>query len=148
MSLPAYLLDLNVILDYLQNRPPHAQAAESLFVAAKFSKVALWASGDAFSTLFYVLEREFRQQKRPDSSALAQSKIQGLLKRIAVAPVTKSVLDTAIAYEMDDFEDAIQAVAAVEAGVTTLVTRDANGYDDFPPNALAVLTPAQALALL
>jgi len=148
VSLPAYLLDLNVILDYLQNRPPHAQDAEDLFVAAKSSKVALWVSGDAFSTLFYVLEREFRQQKRPNSSALAQSKIQGLLKRVSVAPVTKAVLDTAIAYGLDDFEDAIQAVAAVEAGVTTLVTRDADGYDDFPPNTLAVLTPAQALALL
>jgi len=146
--IPDYLLDLNVILDYFQDRLPHAQHAEALFLAEQSGRVRLWVSGDALSTLFYLLEREFRQRRQPAPSALAQSKLQGLLKRVRVAPITGPVLDAAFGFGMEDFEDAIQAAAAMEAGVRTMVTRDASGYRDLPADAMAVLTPAQGLALL
>jgi hypothetical protein len=65
-----------------------------------------------------------------------------------VAPVTKASLERALGFGMEDYEDAIQAASAVEAGVGTLVTRDGSGYRDLPPDLLAVLTPLEALGLL
>lgn len=148
MSVPGLLLDLNVILDFLQDRQPHARHADLLFSAGAGSRVALWVSGDAPSTLFHVLERQFRQDREPRPSLRAQELIRTLLTRVSVAPVTKEALQRAIDWGMEDFEDAIQAACALEAGVGWVVTRDGAGYRDLPPNMLAVMSPAEALAHL
>jgi predicted nucleic acid-binding protein len=148
MSVPAILLDLNVILDFLQGREPHARHADLLFSAAAQSRVSLWITGDAPSTLFYVLERQFRQDREPRPSLRAQELIRTLLARISVAPVTKEALQRALDWCMEDYEDAIQAACALDSGVGWIVTRDGAGYRDLPPNLLAVLSPAEALAHL
>lgn len=148
MNRADYLLDLNVVLDLLQNRIPYADHSEALFSATQEQRVRLWVSGDAPSTLFYLLERQFRQSGHKGASALAQGKLRGVLDLLEVAPVNRSVLDTAFSLGMDDFEDAIQAGAALEAGVGVLVTRDQDGYRNIPPGSLAVLSPPEALALL
>jgi len=145
---PGFLLDLNVILDFLQDRQPHAQHARSLFAAAQDGRVSLWISGDAPSTLFYVLERQLRQEKVKNPSLEEQGHIRKLLKHVAVAPVTKAGLERATGFGMEDYEDAIQAACAVEAGLGTLVTRDGSGYRDLPRDLLAVLAPLEALARL
>jgi len=146
VSAPDFLLDLNVVLDFLQDRPPHAQHAGRLFAAARGALVSLWVSGDAPSTLFYVLERQFRQERVKGASPRAQGCIRDLLKHVSVAPVTKAGLERAIGFGMEDYEDAIQAACAVEAGVGTLVTRDGKGCRDLPAGLLAILTPLEALA--
>jgi predicted nucleic acid-binding protein len=148
MTVPRCLLDLNIILDFFQDRAPHAEHAEQLFAAAQEQRVSLWISGDAPSTLCYVLEKQFRQQRENKPHLKAQGIIRRLLDQVSVAPVTKSSLERAISFGMEDYEDAIQASAAVEAGVGTLVTRDLSGYRDLPPDLLAVLSPLEALGLL
>ena len=148
MTGPQCLLDLNVILDFFQDRAPHAEHAERLFAAAQERRVSLWISGDAPSTLCYVLEKQFRQHRENKPNLKAQGIIRRLLDKVSVAPVTKSALERAISFGMEDYEDAIQASAAVEAGVGTLVTRDLSGYRDLPPELLAVLSPLEALGLL
>jgi len=145
---PEFLLDLNVILDFFQNRAPHAEHAERLFAAARELRVSLWITGDAPSTLCYVLEEQFRQNRESRPSLKAQGIISRLLDKVSVAPVTKTSLERALGFGMEDYEDAIQAAAAVEAGVGTLVTRDASGYRDLPLDLLAVLTPLESLGLL
>lgn len=117
MSVPGLLLDLNVILDFLQDRQPHARHADLLFSAGARSRVSLWISGDAPSTLFYVVERKFRQDREPRPSLRAQELIRTLLARVSVAPVTKEALERAIDWGMEDYEDAIQAACALEVGV-------------------------------
>ena len=62
--------------------------------------------------------------------------------------MTKAALERALDFHMKDYEDAIQAACAIEAKVGTLVTRDRTGYRDLPPDLLAVLTPAEAMARL
>jgi len=148
MTAPQVLLDLNVILDFFQDRAPHAEAAERLFAAAREQRLSLWISGDAPSTLCYVLEKQFRQRRESKPHLKAQGIIRRLLDHVSVAPVTKGSLERAISFGMEDYEDAIQAAAALEAGVGTLVTRDLPGYRDLPPGLLAVLSPLEALGLL
>ena len=148
MTIPQYLLDLNVILDFFQDRMPHADHAERLFTEARAGRVSLWISGDAPSTLCYVLEKQARQRRESKPHLKAQDIIRRLLDKVSVAPVTKNILEQAISFGMKDYEDAIQAAAAVEAGLGTLVTRDASGYRDLPHDLLAVLSPLEALGLL
>lgn len=146
--MPDLLLDLNVILDLLQDRSPHGQDAEELFKASAASRVRLWVSADAPSTLFFLLERALRKDGRRNASLQAQAMLRKLLGKVLLAPVDGKVLEMAFAFGMEDFEDAIQAASAVACGVRTLVTRDAEGFADLPPDTLAVLTPGQALAII
>jgi predicted nucleic acid-binding protein len=148
MTSTPILLDLNVILDFLQARQPHSRYADRLFAAAAKSRATLWISGDSPSTIFYVLERSFRQAGEPEPSLQAQKRIRTLLAHVAVAPVTQAVLELAMDWRMVDYEDAIQAACALEAGVGILVTRDRLGFKDLPPTLLAVLSPVEALAIL
>lgn len=142
------LLDLNVILDFLQDRQPHSQYAGRLFAHAARSEAFLWISGDAPSTLFYVLERAFRQEREPQPSLRAQALIRTLLARVSVAPVTQEVLERALGWAMVDYEDAILAACAVEAGLQMIVTRDGAGFQDLPPQRVAIVSPVEALARL
>ncbi len=148
MRIPDFLLDVNVILDYLEDREPHARCAQALFAAAKSSEAKLWVSGDSASTFFHVLEKGFRQGRVKLPSLKAQAAIRSILRHVSVAPVTKAALERALDFHMKDCEDAIQAACAIEAKVGTLVTRDRSGYRDLPPDLLAVLTPAETMARL
>jgi predicted nucleic acid-binding protein len=148
VSAVGLLLDLNVVLDFLQARQPHARNADLLFAAAGRSQVSLWISGDAPSTLFYVLERALRQAGDAQPSLRAQGMLRTLLAHVAVAPVSKAALERAIDWGMADYEDAVQAACALEAGLGVLVTRDGSGFQDLPPGLLTILSPGETLAAL
>jgi predicted nucleic acid-binding protein len=135
-------------MDYLEDREPHARHAQALFAAAKNSEARLWVSGDTASTIYYVLEKGFRQSRVKLPALKAQAAIRSILQQVSVAPVNKGALERALDFHMKDYEDAIQAACAIEARVGTLVTRDRAGYRDLPRDLLAVLTPPEAMARL
>ena len=134
---PRYLLDLNVVLDFLQRREPWYPAARRLFEAERREKVDLYLSADAVSTLFY-------QARKVLPAAKAATMMEILLNRLRIADVTGAVIHRAFRLGMGDLEDAIQAAAALEAGIGVLVTRDAGDYKEL--KELQVLAPEIALA--
>jgi hypothetical protein len=74
--------------------------------------------------------------------------LRTLLAHVSVAPVSKAALERAIDWGMADYEDAIQAACALEAGLGVLVTRDGSGFQDLPPGLLTILSPRETLAAL
>ena len=136
---PRYLLDLNIILDYLQRREPWYKTARGLFEAERQERVDLFVSADAISTLFY-------QARKSLSTAKAATMMEILLQRLRMADVTGAVITRAFKLGLGDLEDAIQAAAAIEAGIGVLVSRDANDYKGLLE--LQVLSPEIALAAL
>ena len=75
----------------------------------------------------------------------ANSAITDVLRILDVAPVNRQVLYDAFALGWSDFEDAVQATAAIAGNATHLVTRN---LADFKGAPLPVLQPAELLALL
>lgn len=132
------LLDLNVIIDVAQNRAPFYAESAAVLDAAVRREVAGWLAAHSVTTLFYVLTR-YRDRE------VALTTISGLLDVFTVASVGDAAIRRALSWGWQDFEDAVQMSAAVEAGVDYLVTRNTR---DFQAGPLPVVQPAALLALL
>ena len=136
---PRYLLDLNIILDFLQQRDPWYPFARGLFVAERQERVDLYVSADAISTLFY-------QTRKSLPAAKASMVIEILLKRLRIADVTEAVIQRAFRLGMADLEDAIQVAAALQARIGVLVSRDAKDFKGL--DVIRVCDPEIALSAL
>jgi len=136
---PRYMLDLNIILDFLQHREPWYPYARGLFEAERQERVDLFVSADAISTLFY-------QARKLLPAAKAKIMIEMLLQRLRIADVTEAVIQRAFRLGLGDLEDGIQAAAALEAGMKVLVSRDARDFKGIQD--LQILSPEIALAAL
>ena len=132
------LMDLNVLLDVLLDRAPHAAAAAALWAEVELGRAEGLIPAHGVTTIFYLAQRSHDR-------AFARQAVADLLSVYRVAPVDEPVLRRALALEWPDFEDAVCAVAAHSAGCNALVTRDPH---DFLGSPLPVLSPVAALAMI
>lgn len=139
VSKPKYLLDINVLLDYMQQRQPWYPHAKALFLAERQEKVDLCIAANSISTLFYLIRQK-------DSSRRAVTKLEILLQRVRLADVTARVVKQAFRLGLEDLEDGLQVAAALEAGIPVLVTRDLKHFGKIATPQ--ILTPEIAVAAL
>lgn len=132
------LIDLNVVLDALGSREPFAEIASEVLGAAESKHIEGYIAAHSLTT-FYYLTAKFR------SPAIAHAQLVGLLQFLKVAAVDEQVIEQALSLLYKDFEDAVQMVAGMRAGVEYVVTRDLIGFKSGP---LPVLTPVELLVLL
>jgi len=138
MALLKPLVDTNVILDALLVRTPFYDNAKDILTLVEHQKVAGCISASAATDIFYIVNKEIKNKER------VYSAIDGLTKIFTVIPVYDTTIRAALAFRWKDFEDAVQYAAALENGVTHIVTRNAADYE---AGALAV-NPADFLLLL
>jgi predicted nucleic acid-binding protein len=131
------LLDVNVVLDFLLDREPFAEAAGRLWANAERRRVEAFVPAHGVTTVFYVTARQ-------RDARFARRVLQDVLSVAAVAAVDDAVLRRALASPCPDFEDAVCLAAAEAAGCAMLVTRDPAGYRGA---ALPILDPGAAVAL-
>ena len=132
------LIDLNVVLDALLDRPPQAQAATQLWAAAEEKRIAALVPAHGVTTLFYLV-------KHQKAAAEARRAVATVLSVLGVAPVDGAVLLRALSFGWNDFEDAVCAAAAEAAGCDVIVTRDPGGFRGSP---LPVVDAVTAFDLL
>lgn len=132
------LLDLNVFLDVILDRPPDADVAAALWAAIERGAGQGMVPAHGVTTIFYLLEKA-------RDAAFAREGIERLISVFAVAQVDDNVVRRALAFAWPDFEDAVCAAAAEASGCDALVTRDPDGYSKAP---LPVIDPAAALTWL
>jgi predicted nucleic acid-binding protein len=132
------LLDTNVVLDALLGREPWKDDADAILQASRESKFSAYVTSLSVANLFYIRRRLMGLEK-------AQSGVRQCLDGFEILPVDRRILEAAIAMPSSDFEDNIQMVAAVEAALDAVVTRNPA---DFAACTLPVLTPQQLLAKL
>lgn len=132
------LVDLNVLLDVLFDREPHAAASASLWAAVEERRAEGLIAAHGFTTLFYLVAKV-------RGRGGARAVVTDLLQIFGVAPVDEQVLRRASALDLADFEDAVAAAAAEAVGCECVVTRDPDGFAGSPVDALE---PVAALALL
>ena len=132
------LLDLNVFLDVILDRPPDADIAAALWAAIERGEGQGMVPAHGVTTIFYLLEKA-------RGGEFARNGVEGLIRVFDVAPVDDEVVRRALALAWPDFEDAVCAAAAEASGCDALVTRDADGYPNAP---LPVIDPAAALSWL
>jgi predicted nucleic acid-binding protein len=132
------LLDLNVILDVILDRPPGADVAAALWAAIERGQGHGMIPAHGLTTIFYLLEKA-------RGETFARDGVERLIGVFGVAPVNDEVVRRALTFAWSDFEDAVCAAAAEASGCDAIVTRDPDGYPN-PP--LPVIDPAAALSWL
>ena len=132
------LIDLNVILDVLQRRVPFYETSSRVLASAERHQFEGWVAAHSLTTLFYLLARYC-------SAEQARMTIGDMLGFLSIAAVDQQTIEQALTLPYPDFEDAVQMMAAVQASMTHLVTRNIRDYKAGP---LPVLLPAELIALL
>ena len=115
------LLDINVLLDVLLQRDPWAEAAAHLLTRIERGEASGFVAGHTLTTIHYIVSRARDRQS-------AASAVSDLLRFLEVVPIEKVDFSQALILPMDDFEDAVQASAALKIGVDYVVTRDEKGF--------------------
>jgi len=125
------LIDTDVLLDVALNRKGYvAHSAEALrWIEESGGGFIAWHT---ISNCAYLLKDPKRQF------------LKMLLSIVRVAKVGHEDAEAAFAYQMRDFEDALQCAAAVSCGADYIITRNLADYKKSPIKALS---PKEFLAL-
>ena len=129
------LLDINVILDVILERP--GETASSDLIATCSQQNQAWLAWHSVATLSYLIERQ-------QNAKAARLAITELLTWAKVATTGHSDALQALHWTMADFEDALQASAAMACGANYIITRNMR---DFAVSPVPAITPEKYLAL-
>lgn len=132
------LLDTDVLVDVGLERPGFADPATKLLRAIEERACEGFLAWHSAANLYYLM--------RPKRGGDDARRLIGRLTEIVEIPATDTKsLRQAAALPMADFEDAMQAVAALACGADFIATRNLKDYRKSPVPAAA---PETILALL
>ena len=129
-------LDINVVLDVLARREPWVTDSASVLSLVDTGSADGFVAAHTITTLHYLLSRHLGRER-------ASAALVDLLDVVEVTPVDGDVIRKGLSLGWADFEDAIQAVCAMNAGVDYLVSRNTR---DFAAISIPVATPAEILS--
>lgn len=132
------LVDTNVVLDVLLAREPFLHESASVLDSIERSRCRGILCGTSVTTIHYIFRRAVGKEE-------SVSRIRSLFTIFEVAVVNRSVLETAMATGISDYEDAVIHQAAIQSGATCVVTRN---VADFKKAKLPIYTPGQFLKAL
>jgi len=132
------LVDVNVILDVLLDRPPHAVASRAIWAAIELRWVEGLLAAHAVTTLDHLMRKEL-------GVAGSRRALRALLRIFTVAGVDHAVIQSALDAHAPDFEDSVTAAAALAARCDRIVTREPMGVRAAPA---PVCTPEAAAPLI
>ncbi len=132
------LLDVNVVLDVLLDRKPHADASAAAWAAVETGTAEGLLAAHAVTTIHYLIRKESRTAK-------TKGMLSTILRVFEVAAVDSTVIQEALQLSCSDFEDAVTAAAARHAHCDYIVTRDPKGFHGSP---VRILTPEAAAPIL
>jgi predicted nucleic acid-binding protein len=127
------LLDVNVILDAMLQRPPWCKEADAILQALAQGQVDCTATTLALATSFYI-------GRKAIGTAPARNAVRRYLAAFEILPVEKQTLLDADAMPGTDFEDNILIAAAGAAALDAIVTRNPA---DFSHSPIPVWEPAE-----
>lgn len=127
------LIDLNIILDYLEDRVPFADEAERIL---ENEKNDLFVSAHMVTTAFYLMHTHGRE--------IQDAAVDFILNTFTIVPCDKTILSSARTLGFADYEDAVVAAAAKKAKCAYIITRNKR---DFANSPVPALTPGEFLTI-
>ena len=131
------LIDLNIILDFLNKRNFHQEAAQLLNMCVE-STLSGYICAHEVTTLSYFL---FKEQKDKNKVAAI---ISSLLDIFHVIPIDETILKNSLLSPITDYEDAVIEVSAVAFDIDYILSRN---ISDFKQSRIPVYTPEQFFLL-
>lgn len=120
------LLDCDVLLDVALDRRPFVTDSRAVLDWCERHPGSGFVAWHTLANFYYLLK----------DAARARQFIQDLFVFMEVAGTGTAQAKHALALPMSDFEDALQAAAAVQAGVDYIITRNIADYRNSPIPAL------------
>ena len=130
------LIDANIILDVLLNRPEFVKESSLVWKLCETEQAKGYISALTFANLVYIMRKQ-----------LTPEKIEDVLQRLGLifefADLTSADVSKAAALHWADFEDAVQSVTAERIHANYIITRNVR---DFTKSSVMAFTPAELLA--
>lgn len=128
-------LDTNVMLDFLGEREPFFEIAESIINQADKGKLTIFVSALSFATCNYFLSKKF-------GDAISKGKIIKFKILSEIVALDEMIIDKSILSTFSDFEDGLQYFSALKANCQYIVTRNEK---DFKNAEIPVFSPSDFL---
>ena len=132
------LVDINILLDFLNKREDHISAAAIIDLCIK-KKIKGYVCSHEITILSYFLEKH----KYPKAQRIRI--INSLLDTFSVISVNEKILRNALSSSIDDYEDAVIVESARSEQVDLIITRD---LKDFKQSSYDIATASEALVLI
>lgn len=133
------LIDVNVVLDVLLDREPHAAASAAVWAAIEVGVAKGVLAAHAITTIHYLVRKERGNAKAKDT-------IAAILRVFGVAAVDETAIRNALALPFGDFEDAVTAATAQTVGCDLIVSRNPRDFRGSPVRVLAPEAAAHIFA--
>jgi len=131
------LIDLNIILDFLNKRNFHQEAARLINMCVE-KNISGYICAHEVTTLSYFL---FKEQK--DTTKVLNT-ITALLDVFEVIPLDQAVLRDSLLSPIADYEDAVIEVSAMKTHIDYIISRN---ISDFKSARIPAYTPEQFFLL-
>ncbi len=129
-------LDTNVVLDLLLARKPFDADAEQIFKLIAEKQIIAHLSALSYEQIGYFLEKGLTKSN-------ARGRLRDLQEMTETIAVDDKIISTAIASELNDFEDSIQLACATKVkNLHALITRN---QKHFKNKDILILTPKEFL---
>ena len=127
------LIDTNIVLDVLLNRPEFVKASSMIW---KLCETEQAISTLTYANMMYVM----RKQLTPDQIEEVFRKLNLIFEFADFSP---AVLERAVNMKWKDFEDAVQSATAESVHADYIITRN---LKDFTQSKVMAFTPTELLA--
>ena len=127
------LIDLNIILDFLNKRNFHEEAANIINMCVE-KKLSGFIATHEITTLSYFLLKEKKDKNK------AADIISALLDMFNIIPIDEKILREALFSPVKDYEDAVIEVSSVKNSIDYIISRN---LGDFKSARVQVFTPEQ-----
>lgn len=131
------LLDTNIILDYIAERPYYKDATKKIFELIFSKKIKGVIAAHSITNLWYVLRKTCSDEQRREI-------VLTLIDSFEISSVDKDKIKAGILRkDFKDFEDCLQDECAKSFNSDYIITRD---KDDFVNSVVPVLLPTEFVA--
>jgi predicted nucleic acid-binding protein len=130
------MIDLNVLLDYLQKRKPFYKFAAIVLSEILKDRVGGILPAHAITTIHYLIAK-YSDRNR------ANEIIDWLLAKFVIAPLDADVFMEARELNFNDFEDSVVAILSSKANCRYIITRNVK---DFKRSAIPAITPEEFIS--
>ena len=131
------LIDLNIILDFLNKRNFHQEAARLINMCAE-NVLTGYICAHEVTTLSYFL---FKEQKDKNKVVTTISTVFDIFQ---IIPIDETILKASLLSPITDYEDAVIEVSAVRFNIDYILSRN---ISDFKLSRIPTYTPEQFFLL-
>ena len=131
------LIDLNIILDFLNKRNYHQEAAQLINMCVE-KKLSGYICAHEVTTLSYFLLKEQKDKTKVINT------ITALLDIFNVIPIDESILRDSLISPITDYEDAVIEVSSMKTNIDYIISRN---ISDFKSSRIPTYTPEQFFIL-